>query len=357
MNISRRIIDDLESIGKRRPNVLVIGDANFDYIYYVPTILQPDREVIIQGEEKTLGGSGGNFASAMGRLGARVKFIGCVGNDSEGKALLRTLRKSGIMCNGIKVDRQHKTSYTLLFIEVGENKPRQFATNRGCLENFTVSDINFGGIDVVYCCSYFLFPRLRKRVGNIFKTARRNGVITSYDANSGDGWDKPENLRTLKERILPCTDIIFLNESEAKYLTGENDCWSAARELGNGDSVVCVKLGKDGCLIRDKDETIKVDGIPIPGKLVDTIGAGDTYDATFLYLRSSGMPNAWAGICACINASTVVCYPGGTAGQLDRKGILRRLEELEIRKCWETVSPLGEIERYRIKSLKNHRRV
>ena len=77
-------------------DVLVIGSANLDYIVRVATPPAPGQTVLARSMIKHPGGKGANQAVAAARLGAQVRFIGCVGDDDDGASLLRELRAEGV---------------------------------------------------------------------------------------------------------------------------------------------------------------------------------------------------------------------------------------------------------------------
>lgn len=84
----------------------------------------------------------------------------------------------------------------------------------------------------------------------------------------------------LTEAIKEYVDIVFANEDEARSLTGKSP-EKALNEISQWCDIAIVKLGKDGSLIKQGSNTVKVDGIQ--AVLKDTTGAGDLYASGFLY--------------------------------------------------------------------------
>jgi sugar/nucleoside kinase (ribokinase family) len=133
-------------------------------------------------------------------------------------------------------------------------------------------------------------------------------LTTSLDAN----YDPSEKWIGFDELLL-ATDIFLANKTEALSITRSHDVESAAKQLADRSKLVAIKLGADGAALQTKDRTIFVPSIPV--KIVDTIGAGDAFDAGFLY----GYLNHWdlekslqlAAVCGALSTQA----SGGTTAQ------------------------------------------
>jgi sugar/nucleoside kinase (ribokinase family) len=131
--------------------------------------------------------------------------------------------------------------------------------------------------------SYFLQPYLQEALPGLFERARSFGLTTSLDTN----YDPSQQWRGF-DRLLSVTDIFLPNEAEAKSLVHVEDVNEAAAVLGGKVKTLAIKLGARGALgVRD-GETISVPSIPV--SVVDTVGAGDSFDAGFIYGVLQGWP-------------------------------------------------------------------
>lgn len=102
--------------------VLVVGSANVDYIVRVATPPHPGETVIARTMIKHSGGKGANQAVAAARLGADVKFIGCVGDDDDGERLLRALRVENVDTSAAEIVAGESTGLALVSVlDNGEN--------------------------------------------------------------------------------------------------------------------------------------------------------------------------------------------------------------------------------------------
>jgi sugar/nucleoside kinase (ribokinase family) len=339
-DITEYLLYELEHNNTPAPSVTVIGDLNFDYLYTSPP-LEPCREVIIRDVTRTLAGAGGYVCCGLARLGAGVRLITRVGSDREGGELVREVAGRGVDTSGV-LQGKGGTAFTLLFTVPGETTPRQAATYLGVLQDFSVHAVQWEqyleDAHLAYSCNYFLMPRLRDEIGRVFRTARSRGVLTAYDANAGDGWEQERELKTLKERIYPHTDLIFLNQREARFLTGCLDPERALEAAHPPAVTVVVKLGERGVLIRHRGRVYRIGGFPPPGPVRDTVGAGDSFQAAFCYFHLRRFPIELCGVLGAANAASSVSRPGGTEGQLDRGGLASLIRRFRVREGNEGIT-------------------
>jgi sugar/nucleoside kinase (ribokinase family) len=113
--------------------------------------------------------------------------------------------------------------------------------------------------------------------------------------------------------LLPHVDIFLPNEREALALTRTENIEEALEHLARLSKTVAIKLGAQGALARAANEQIRVPSIPV--RVTDTVGAGDAFDAGFLYgwLNDWSLGRSLQLACACGALSTQA--PGGTQGQ------------------------------------------
>jgi sugar/nucleoside kinase (ribokinase family) len=334
MDITAELIQSLRADPSPEPIVTVIGDLGYDNIYTSPT-LEPGREVIIRNFTRNIAGAAGYFACGLARLGATVYLLTELGDDPDGRQLLTEIGEHGVQTAGIRILKNTRSYFTLIFADEKESSPRQVATYLGPLEDMTLRNLNYSrfyeGADLVYSCNYFLLLNLRNEIEGAFSEARRLGKLTAYDANAGDGWEISQNLRLLREHIYPQTDIVFLNEMEAKYLTGELDLLRAVMKASPDSQIVVVKRGSAGSVLRKRKELYLCPAFPLSKDVKDTVGAGDSFQAAFIYFHLKGLPILWSTILASANAAATVRHAGGVLGQKSRFGLAEMLEKYTIR--------------------------
>jgi sugar/nucleoside kinase (ribokinase family) len=172
----------------------------------------------------------------------------------------------------------------------------------------------------LHVASYFLQTALQPGLPLLFERARSLGLTTSLDTN----YDPAESWSGFDE-LLAVTDIFLPNEVEACSLTGTDTVERAAALLSERVETLAVKLGARGALGVSKGETIEVASIPV--KVVDTVGAGDSFDAGFIYGYLQGWPIRKTLRMATICGALSTRAPGGTTAQASFAEVLPFLGE------------------------------
>jgi sugar/nucleoside kinase (ribokinase family) len=333
MDIGAALIQSLRENRSSEPTVTVIGDLGYDYIYTSPP-LEGGKEILIRESTRTIAGAAGYFACGLARLGARVFFLTELGDDPDGKQLLAEISERGVEPEGIRLLKDTRSYYTLIFTDRQESTPRQVATFLGPLGQLSIRNLDYRKFtaesELVYSCNYFQLLTLRAEIGEVFAYARESGKRTAYDANAGDGWEDPDNLRLLRKRIYPQTDVVFLNEREARFLTGERDPLRSVMKASPSSEIVVVKRGSAGVVLREGEQVYHCPAFPLPGAVQDTVGAGDSFQAAFLYFHLKGFPIPHSTILGAANAASTVQHPGGVAGQLNRAGLAEMLARYTV---------------------------
>jgi sugar/nucleoside kinase (ribokinase family) len=309
-------------------DILVPGELNPDLILSDPD-LDPrfgQAETLVQHAALTPGSSSAIFACGAARLGLKVAFVGVVGDDLFGRFMIEALTSRGVDTSHIIIDPRQQTGLTVILNRVSD---RAMLTHLGAIDALRadqISDSLLAQTRHLHLASYFLQTNLQPDVPNLFRRAHSLGLTTSLDTN----WDPAETWCGVHD-LLPLVDVFLPNENEARALMRTDAVEDAARGLGAYAKVVAVKRGADGGLAIQGDtapdgagDTI-VRAPAIPVKVIDTVGAGDTFDAGFIYGFLQGWPlekSLQLGI-ACGSLSTQ--KSGGLAGQPTLEEALERL--------------------------------
>jgi len=297
--------------------VCVIGELNLDLILYgLPKDLVFDREHLASGLAFTLGSSSAIFAHNLSALGTKVGFISRIGNDPLGKMAVERLSAAGVDVSRIK-QGTGKTS-TGLTVALPYTQHRYILTYPGTMFEMQYSDIDMeyvGKARHLHLSSYFLHRALRPRILNLFREAKAAGLTTSLDTN-----DDPENQwgKDLLE-VLKYVDVFFPNDREAKKIARTEDLSQALNQLAGLAKIVVVKRGPGSAICRSGDQQWSL--VPPTVKVVDDVGAGDTFDAGFihLYLRGAKLEDCLAF--ANVAAAYSVTREGGTEAFRDTNGL------------------------------------
>ncbi|MEU6285417.1 sugar kinase [Streptomyces sp. NPDC047028] len=299
----------------RTIDLLVIGDANPDLI--LGPLRAPlgfgQREQLVDDGVLTLGGSAAITACGAARLGLSVVFAGRVGDDDAGRYVRDRLAERGVDVGALRLDRGLSTPLT---VSLTRGAGRAIVTAQGSLGAVSGADVPerlLTGARHVHSASFFLMPALARDLGGLFHRARAAGATTSLDTNDdpAGGWMSPEVAEVLRE-----TDLLLPNAQEARRLAGaveDAELDIVARHLTRLGPAVAIKDGAAGALYDDGATTARTPAFPV--EPVDTVGAGDSFDAGFIAARLHGRTPrealAVAGVCGALSTRR----PGGTAAQ------------------------------------------
>ncbi len=256
--------------------IVCFGALNVDKLYRVNEIAKEGEERSITEFKETPGGSAGNTATGLARLGIKVGYIGKVSNDREGKILLGNFTREGVNTDGIVISQEGRSGTVLGFID--REGERALYVDPGVNDS-----LEFKDIDLEYVRST-KFIHLTSFVGKKPFAAQKKLVTMVHDdvnisLDPGDIYAR-KGLTSLKPIIERCYAIIP-NENEVKMLTGKGYKRGSRILLKEGASIVAVKLGKRGCYVSDGKESHLIE--PYKVKVIDTTGAGDAFCAGFLY--------------------------------------------------------------------------
>jgi sugar/nucleoside kinase (ribokinase family) len=133
------------------------------------------------------------------------------------------------------------------------------------------------GISHFHLGSVFGLPNLRPHTADLMRRAREAGLATSVDTQ----WDTLGRWMADLAPCLPHTDLLFMNEDEARMLTGTSEPARAAEVIrGHGARTVVLKLSARGCAVFGSGLDIECPAFDVP--VVDTTGAGDCFAGAFL---------------------------------------------------------------------------
>ncbi len=308
-------------------DVLCVGAAIVDLPVGPVTkaVFEKEASFPVDGIRMTIGGDAINEATIIRRLGYEVSVASCVGDDVPGKFVLDHCTRNGIDTSNIKVRPELDTSINVgLVTNDGE---RTFITNRqGSLWKYCETDFRWESLKEAKIISFSFFntPLMTGAVmERIFREAKKEGLLVCADMIMPR---LGETLEDVKD-ALQYVDYFFPNYDEASFLTGKTEVGEIADTfLACGVKHVIVKTGKKGCLIKSTDEQYEVPGYPASA-VVDTIGAGDNFEAGFLVALLEGKTFEDCAKFAHSVASVSVESAGATAGVRSREQVEARYQK------------------------------
>lgn len=313
----------------RPVDLLVAGDA-------VPDVIAGDvagelafgqAETLVERGALTVGGSSAIMACGAARLGLRVAFVGVIGDDGAGRFMLDELRARGVDVSRCVVLARRATGLTVHLVRPGAERDRAMLTSPGCVGELTAAMVRHAHVERarhLHVSSFYLLPRLAPGLAALFAEARQAGCTTSLDTQ-GD-WEG--RWQGGIREVLRETDLYFANRDEALSVAaslgaepvagaGLERVLEALAALGPRPVVKC---GAQGAVALDRpavalDRSAVVRAAALGAAPVDTIGAGDSFDAGFVYGHLQGWPVGRSLVFAAACGSLSTRAAGGVDAQ------------------------------------------
>lgn len=282
-------------------DLIVLGDCNPDLVLsgdVMPAFGQVEK--IVEGGRLTLGGSGSIVAAGASRLGLRTGLLATIGDDALGRFQADALERRGVDTGGLIRDPARPTGISVI---LSRGEDRAILTAVGAIDSLSCELIDQGVVAAarhLHVSSYFLMPRLRTGLIQLLAGAHAAGTTISLDTN----WDPSGAWDDEIIEVLDSVDVFMPNLNEAMRLTGAIDAIAAADALASTVGTVAIKLGGDGALAISGGE--RAEASATEANVIDTTGAGDSFDAGFLSGWMSGWPleRSLRLACACGSLST-----------------------------------------------------
>ena len=269
---------------KKQFDILVIGELNVDIILHnIDNFPEVGKEVLAQQMTLTLGSSSAIFASNISSLGASVAFLGKIGNDEFGDVVLRDLKKKNVDVSMIQIVDELSTGATIV-LSVKEDRAN--ITYPGAMDHLTINDISRDDLSKakhIHFSSYFMQPGFRGDLGKLFRLCKELGLTTSFDMQ----WDPYEKWDLNIEDVLPYVDLFFPNEKELLLLTGKSNIREAIDSIKKHIKILAIKRGNQGSAVF-YESNLKDMPPFLNEKVIDTTGAGDSFNAGFIFKYING---------------------------------------------------------------------
>lgn len=267
-------------------DLLVIGELNMDLILNkLEAFPELGKEKIAKDYTLTMGSSSAIFAANCSRLGLSVKFSGLVGDDEFGDKIQAHLQDFGIDNEFVVTSKQFKTGLTTIF---RYNNDRAMVTYPGAMQHFSLNQIPekaFQKARHLHISSIFLQPGIKDDLYAIIPRAKQQDMSISIDPQ----WDPDEKWNLNLKKLLREIDFFLPNEQEFLRLTNASSIDKGIKKLQPllTNATVIIKQGKKGATYFNGEEIHTLAPF-INEHPVDTVGAGDSFDAGFIFKYLKG---------------------------------------------------------------------
>ena len=254
--------------------LLCAGEAFEDLIFVgLERLPELGEEVKTDRFTATIGGGAVITSVKAARLGMRTQLISALSD-----AAVTRLKKEHVAVTNLRKNNEPHAITAAL----STGSDRAFVTFNGInsrLEERLARLIPRAKASHVHLCFY---PHDCARWTAIVSRLRKQGITTSWDF----GWNEPlTNDRGLTD-LIDALDFVFVNEHEARLYTGSTTLEQSIPEWRGRKAITIVKLGEAGAVWLAPDRDIHVDAPSV--KVVDTTGAGDSFNAGFLVAWMDG---------------------------------------------------------------------
>ncbi|NLD74431.1 MAG: carbohydrate kinase family protein [Chloroflexi bacterium] len=297
-------------MSERPYDVLVVGELNADILLtgdVTPEFGQVEK--LIDDFDILVGSSSGIFAAGAARMGLRVLFSSCVGDDLLGHFLVEALAEAGVDTTHVRIDPAVKTGATVL---LSRGQDRAMLTYLGAIAAVGPEDVReewYAQARHLHVASPFLLARLRPVMRDMMRCAHEAGATTSLDTN----WDPAGRWEI--DDLLEHLDVFLPNTAEALAISGRETVEEAMEVLGSRTRVLAVKAGAEGAYGAERGAAGVVRMPAQAVQPVDTTGAGDTFDAGFLGGWLRGQPLEECLALGAVAGALTTTQPGGLNGQ------------------------------------------
>jgi len=271
----------------KAPDLVAFGEVALDIM--LAGVDRVPRRWSVLGKAKAAriftAGAAGYVAECFVRLGGRASIAGKIGNDAAGRFILDDLKQCGVTTEQLLIEQDFSTEISTVIVYKDGNKSSVVSDILPLrLDEFDRESLVSGG--AFHFAGYLLYPGLwRRRMIPLFKLAERKGQFVSVDPQmsaTGD-WSTPF------QGILDHIDLLLLDEEEAKRVSRKERTVDAIENLlRRGPQIVTVKAGRKGCIVGQGDSIRAIRAYRT--NPISTIGAGDAFDAAFIY----GFLQGWA---------------------------------------------------------------
>ncbi len=304
-------------------DIAIAGEINLDLILYgLPPAMPMERELLGTDFRVTLGSSSAILAHNLSVLGARVGFITRVGSDALGKIALERVGESNVDLSRIVVDAGVTSTGVTVLLPHG--KERHILTYLGTTADLSVEDLDLDYLKSArhfHLSSLFLQRALAPTLPGLFSELKSAGLTISLDTND----DPDDQWGGVLDELLDLVDILLPNEEEACRIARTQTPEEAIDVLAKRVPCVVVKRGPRGSIVRAGNQTFTA--LPVAVSPVDTIGAGDSFNAGFLFGWLQGLPLERCLRAGNITGALSTLRPGGTEAFRDKELVAAFLKE------------------------------
>lgn len=287
-------------------DILGIGSSTVDDILFIDSFPRPDEKMPIRRSLRRAGGQTSTALAAAARLGARVSFCTCLGEEDLSQFMLGELKKNGVGCQHVTIFPGSRPFYAVILIDSSQGSRTILYSNEGFRE------IDPAAIDPQWIASsrVVLTDHNTPHAGlHAARLARDLHIPVVADLER-------TNIDGLAD-LLPMVDHLIVSQRFARDYTGLDEPAAMTANLARKDQAACVvTCGSRGCWY-------SLNGGPVrhfPAfevQVVDTTGCGDVFHGAYAAALARGDDIERAIVLASAAAALKATNSGGWSGLPD----------------------------------------
>lgn len=309
-------------MGEQKPTILSIGAAVQDVFLshsdeFKPVSDKAAHETFMKLElgakadvnkiDFSTGGGATNASVTFARQGLGAVFMGVIGHDVAGEAVLTELDRENVDSSYISYSKKYNTGYSVLLL--APNGERTILTYRGASTHYDAKDFDLKDVDADWLYVSSLAGSM-DALDEIFHQVRSKGAKVFFNPGKKE-LQQPAKLKGLLDDV----EVLSVNREEAKQIVEGEEPEELVRHLLNYVPVAIVSDGPNGVCAGDGKTIVKA-GMYEDVKVIDRTGAGDAFGSGFLSQWSQGKSLKDSIVFASANSTSVVTKIGAKAGIL-----------------------------------------
>ena len=256
-------------------DICVLGNFVADNSFYADQLPAKGQTLFGNGYQVGPGGKGSNQAIAAVRLGSKVNFLGKVGDDNNGKMAIELYKKNQIDPKTVFISKDFPTGVAGIMVNKSDGT-NAIIVYPGASMEITIEEVNQFS-NILSNCKVFLTQlEIKKEVTlHSLKIAKKGNAITILN---------PAPAIKIENEFFKYVDFFTPNETEAEFYVGKKiESYEQAKEAGEfflskGVKNSIITLGEKGIYFVNKNNSFSVPALDLKNKVIDTTGAGDSFN-------------------------------------------------------------------------------
>ena len=262
------------------------------------------------------GGGATNAAVTFARQGLHAQFMGSLGHDPAGQAILDMLDHEGVDTSKVTFSHKYNTGYSVLLL--APNGERTILTYRGASTHYHEGDFDLKGSDADWLYVSTLSGNMTL-LHQLFLDAKSHGMKILFNPGKGE-LAHPQKLKGLLHDV----DVLLVNKDEACRIVEGSSLDELIRHLINYVPTAIISDGPNGVMASDKKTIVRA-GMYQDVQVIDRTGAGDAFGSGFLAQWATGATLVDSIIFASANSTSVVSHIGAKTGILSKGTMLHHM--------------------------------